>query len=385
MKILHAASIHSDRSSGVTVYALELLRALVAEGSLEVGLLPTRAGTDPLGHAAIPGCVLLDPPARRHLNPWRVSDSWLDRIEKGFGRPDLVHFHSVYDPFHTALARRFRERGWKYAVSPHGAFQGQAQSNKRLKKTLGNLLFLDGFMRRAEAVFASSLQEKAFVDARYPGIRSFVHANAVSTEFLARTAALPAAPARGGRSFTVGYVGRLDVYHKGLDILVRAIERLEADAPGLDVRFVLVGPYHRPEDERTLRAMHAALKRPERVLFPGPKHGDAKLEALAGFDAFIHTSRHEGMPAAILEAMAASKPCILTPGTNLQHIASEHGAGWSCEGDPASIAAAIREAALADPAELARRGSRARRFVEERMTWPVLAREYAKEVRALLS
>lgn len=384
MRILHAATTRSDRSSGVSVYALELLRALVEEGDIQVGLLPSVPGIDPLGHSAIPGCILLDPPARRHFNPWHISASWLDRIEKVFGRPDLVHFHSVYDPFHTALARRMRERGWKYAVSPHGALQERAQAHKALKKTLGNLLFFDDYMRHAAIVFATSNVEKDFITARYPGVRTLVNMNAVSEKLLARMAELPAPPPRAGRPFVVGYIGRLEVYHKGLDSFLGAISCLEAGDPGPDVRFVLVGPYQTPGAERTLKAMRAALKRQERVVFAGPKHGDAKLEALSGFDAFIHTSRHEGMPAAVIEAMAASKPCILTPGTNLQFIASELGGGWACGDAPASIAAAIREAALADPAELARRGRSARCYVEEHMTWPVLARDYARDVKTLL-
>lgn len=384
MKILHAAMTRSDRASGDSVYVLGLLKALVADGSLQVGLLPSVAGVDPHGASAIPGCTLLAPPPKPHLNPWLISAAWLDRIEKAFGRPDLVHFHSVYDPFHTSLARRMRAKGWKYVVSPHGALQERAQANKRLKKSFGNLLFFDDYIRHAAAVIATSPIERAFVEKRYKGVRTLIHLNAVSEDHLEKAARLPPPPPRDGRPFVVGYIGRLDIFHKGLDTLMRAIEDLERYEPSLDVRFVIVGPYHTPGDQETLTALRATLKRAERVRLIGPLHGDAKLEALSGFDVFIHTSRHEGMPAAVIEAMAASKPCILTPGTNLQFVIDETAGGWACADSPASVASAVREAAQAAPAELARRGRAVRRFVEERMTWPILARDYARDIRAII-
>lgn len=37
-------------------------------------------------------------------------------------------------------------------------------------------------------------------------------------------------------------------------------------------------------------------------------------------DLFIQTSRHEGMPMGLLEALSIGVPCLVTVGTSLGHI-----------------------------------------------------------------
>src|SRR5262245_56633576 len=111
VKILHVATTRSDRASGVSIYVHELLKALAREGSFRVGLLPVLPGVDPLGRDAIPGCVTLPPPPRPKRLPWGADPAWPERIRLGFGRPDFVHFHGVYDPFQASLARLLRREG----------------------------------------------------------------------------------------------------------------------------------------------------------------------------------------------------------------------------------------------------------------------------------
>ncbi|MEO1337322.1 MAG: protein kinase, partial [Myxococcota bacterium] len=45
--------------------------------------------------------------------------------------------------------------------------------------------------------------------------------------------------------------------------------------------------------------------------------GEERDARIAAADAFVHPSRHEGMPTAVLEAGSLGRPVIVTPGTNL--------------------------------------------------------------------
>jgi glycosyltransferase involved in cell wall biosynthesis len=386
MRLLHVATTRSDRPSGVSVYALELLRALVREGSSTLGLLPSEPGLDPAGTAFVEGCSLLPPPPRRHWNPWNVPAGEWERVVGAMGRPDLVNFHGVYDPYHCALAARLRECGIPYVVFPHGGLQLLAQARKGLKKAVGNALFFDSYARGAAALFASSEREKAGALARYPGARVFIAPNAVPQELLSELrAGRWRSRAAASGPILVGSIGRIENEPKGTDLLFEAIRLQQRHHPDAGLRYELVGPYHTPADRELVARLLAALPQPELVSLPGPKAGQAKWDALAAFDVFIHTSRFEGMPAAILEAMAAGKPCVLTQGTNLSHIAREHGAGWDCEPEPESILQALLAAASAGREELVRRGEAARSFVLERMTWDAVAAAYLKDVRAILT
>ena len=53
------------------------------------------------------------------------------------------------------------------------------------------------------------------------------------------------------------------------------------------------------------------------------------------------TSRFEGMPMGLIEALSYGVPCIVTPGTNLMQEIESAGAGFGCELMPEKIASAI--------------------------------------------
>jgi glycosyltransferase involved in cell wall biosynthesis len=113
---------------------------------------------------------------------------------------------------------------------------------------------------------------------------------------------LPAGPLR------LICVASLEQYYKGHDILLRAV----ADCVGhrADLRLVLVGDGRiRPEIE----ALASALGIRDRCEFLGQlAHGRAVLEELDRSDLFVLPSRTEGLPRALIEAMARGLPCIST-------------------------------------------------------------------------
>lgn len=383
MKILHVAETRSDRSSGISVYVLGLLNALAQRGRLELALLPTQPDVDPLGTDRVPGVMLLPPPRRPSPLPWGGDAAKLDEVEAVFGRPDLLHFHGVYRPYHVALAAQALQRGLPYIVSGHGGLQESAQSHKHLKKSLANGLFFSSYLRRARALVATGPEERLWLKRHCPGVPLLTHPNALAEAVFASAQAVPPPPPRAGRPFTAGYIGRLDTHHKGLDLLLLALGALERMRPELDLRLELFGPFHAPGDEAALRGLAARLRHPERVRFPGPRHADAKLRALADLDLFVQTSRYEGMPAGVLEAMAAARPCLLTPGTNLTGLLRDADGGWSCAPEPAAVATALAAAAKEPPERLRERGERLRRLVSARHSWDAAASLYESDVRAL--
>lgn len=99
-------------------------------------------------------------------------------------------------------------------------------------------------------------------------------------------------------------VGRLHP-QKGYDLLIEAIAPLLADQPGWQLLIVGEGPA-RFDLERQIR--EAGLE--GRIHLPG--YRDDVPSILAAADAFVLASRWEGMPNAVLEAMAAGLPVVAT-------------------------------------------------------------------------
>jgi glycosyltransferase involved in cell wall biosynthesis len=99
----------------------------------------------------------------------------------------------------------------------------------------------------------------------------------------------------------VGAVGRLSG-EKGLDLLIEAVARL--DRRGRRLRVVIAG---QGRERERLERMAASLPV---VTFLGLCRDVPAL--LRGFDVFCQPSRREGLPLALLEAMAHGLPCVAT-------------------------------------------------------------------------
>ncbi len=107
-----------------------------------------------------------------------------------------------------------------------------------------------------------------------------------------------------------GYIlffSRIDIYTKGLDLLMSAFSRIADDFPGL--RVILAG--YEFDRFSTLRDM----LRPDlqgRVEYAGFVTGTQKRELLSGASVVVLPSRHESSPISILEAAALARPVIVS-------------------------------------------------------------------------
>jgi glycosyltransferase involved in cell wall biosynthesis len=105
----------------------------------------------------------------------------------------------------------------------------------------------------------------------------------------------------------LAYIGRL-IRSKGLYELVQALSI--AKAHGIKASLVIAGS---GPEERALRDYADELGIASDAQFAEPVYGDAKIQMLARSDAFVLATYHpEGLPYALLEAMAAGLPVITT-------------------------------------------------------------------------
>jgi len=111
-----------------------------------------------------------------------------------------------------------------------------------------------------------------------------------------------------GQCWNLLHVGSFTQLHKGHDTLLRAIAHCRDW--GVPIRLTCVGDgAYRPQMEDLARS----LKLGAIVRFAGEiPHGEAIRKVLDDADLFVLPSRTEGLPRALLEAMARSLPCIAT-------------------------------------------------------------------------
>ena len=124
---------------------------------------------------------------------------------------------------------------------------------------------------------------------------------------------------------------------KGLDVLLEAWFGLGKLTDNWEL--VLAGP-----DEAgtagTLRRRYPASATSASYRFAGLVEGKAKLELLFGSDAFVLTSYSEGFPMAVIEAMAASLPVLVSRSCNIDGVETR-GAGYECEPSVGSVRTAL--------------------------------------------
>jgi glycosyltransferase involved in cell wall biosynthesis len=178
------------------------------------------------------------------------------------------------------------------------------------------------------------------------------------------------------------YVGRLSD-RKGLGDLVRAVAVLAPLRPNLRLTLVGDGPM-----EPELRRLAANLGIADHVIFAGHVGADERdrlVRAYRQTSVYVQPSHYEGLPTALLEAMACARPAIATAiSGHLDAIADGSNGLLVPPRDHDALAAAI-ERVLADRALAARLGSAGRATVIERYSWASLGAAYERTYREVIA
>jgi len=261
-------------------------------------------------------------------------------------RPQVVHSHGYRpDALHLGRARR---AGAATVSTLHGFTSGD------WKMRLYERLQLSA-LRQADAVVAVSTGvERRAIGARIPRDRVHLIRNAY-----ARTEPASRDDARIALGIpldavTVGWIGRLSP-EKGPDVAVEAIARMTHPAT-----LHVVGD---GADRNTLDSRIASLGVGSRVRFHGALPNAGRL--VRAFDVLLLSSRTEGTPMVLLEAMAAGVPIVATAVGGVPDVLPDGAALLVANEDTCALAAAL-DATLIDHAASATRAVRAGEVLDER-------------------
>jgi L-malate glycosyltransferase len=189
--------------------------------------------------------------------------------------------------------------------------------------------------------------------------------NAISlAEFRRIPAAIPLRP----DVLRVGMVARMNAHYKNHGGFLRIAAQVHHRMP--EVEFLLIGDGPlRPELERQA----AALNLSDQVKFLGERRDVPSV--LASMDMAVLTSDSEGLPNAIVEAMAARLPVVAYDvGGTRELVNSDRGALIERKSEDDFTNAVCR--LLSDARLRSRLGDNARRFVEENFSLERICRRY---------
>jgi glycosyltransferase involved in cell wall biosynthesis len=311
----------------------------------------------------------------RYLEPSLAADllAW---------QPDIMHFHSVHIPQNVALAAHLGPMGIPYCVTVHGGLFRAALRRSRAKKIIFRLLFERRYLNGARFIQAVSPHETGSIRRYGVDAPVVVIPNGVPPQANvppSRPDSLfDANPSLRGQQIFM-FIGRLDPWQKGLDLLIEAFAQAGLREAGL----VLVGPDWFGS-QRALTTLAERLGISSRLVFTGPAFGEDRANLFAAADVFVHPSRWEGLSLSVLAAAAAGKPCLITRDADPFGDLERAQAAVVVEATVPSITAGLRRAAALTEHELQMMGTRAGRVATAHFTWPSIAGRLVEAYRKAL-
>ena len=302
------------------------------------------------------------------------------RIVKEISVADVVFVHAHFQFANWAGAWLARRAKKPYVIFAHGSLhrEGIAHKNKFLKRVYLRILE-HGNMRNAAFIAFNAPEEK---DHSFYGELGKVVRNGIDpAEFLNMP---PKGSFRERYSQLRGkiiflFLGRLDVQHKGLDLLLEAFARLARECR--NVHLVLAGPDEGGGVARiNLLAQQYGVN--DSVTLTGLISGQDKLAALQGADAFVLPSRFEGLSIAILEALYVGLPMLVTDQVGLCDEIRRIGAGLVVPVRSESIYYGLLK--LAQERTRASMRGRGIELIEREYSWDAIARDLVEQIQEMV-
>jgi glycosyltransferase involved in cell wall biosynthesis len=242
--------------------------------------------------------------------PWQLG--WLRKLRKMIRteRIDVIHSHS---PLPASLVRMMvrtipRAERPKLVYTEHNEWGKHRPATRALNRT--TIAMEDEIVAVAEAV-RSSMSPR--FQPRVRVIHHGIDVDAVRAQ--ADREGVREELGIGADEFVIGTVANLR-WEKAYDILLEAAAQVTAERR--DVRFVSVG---QGPLEAKIAEQHEQLGLGDRFLLLGYR-SDA-VRVMSGFDLFCLASRHEGLPVALMEALAFDLPAVVTSVGGMSELLGE--------------------------------------------------------------
>ena len=166
------------------------------------------------------------------------------------------------------------------------------------------------------------------------------------------------------------FVGRIHEI-KGLDLLIDSFNDLIGLNENKNIKLAIVGP-----DDGYLTELEDKIRMyslEDNVIVTGPLYKEEKQEALVDCDLFVMPSKYESFTTSGLEAMACSKPLVLTKNNHI-HDWVDGNCGLACDDDKDSLRSAI-EKLLFDEDLSKTYGENGKRLIKERYDWDIINKQ----------
>lgn len=253
------------------------------------------------------------------INSNDVPDLSIERLPEPFNKPDLVIFEGIYFFAFCRIAKQLRKMKIPYIIIPRSGLTSAGQKSKRLKKKVANFVFFKRFFKNAAAIQYLTKDEQENSGYSWNKI-SFVIPNGIEKKQDTKV--------WKEKSLKGVFIGRLDIYQKGLDLLLEACDLIQKELRLNNFRLNIYGP-DRNGSKATLNGLVEKYNLGDIVFIYDSIFDEVKESVLLDSDFFVLTSRFEGLPMGLIEALSYGIPCLVTIGSNMAKEIAAAEAGWA--------------------------------------------------------
>lgn len=365
LQITNIVGTIQDEAAGPSYTVVRLCDRLLETGH-DVSLLTVGLRNPNMPPArALPNYCKELPPG---FGPWRLGRSpamWRLLAEQAAaGKIDILHNHGLWmmpNVYPGWIAQRGRI---PLVVSPRGSMSQWAMaSGSKIKRVFWPLLQRPSFAK-ARCFHATSHEE--YEDVRRLGFRQPV-------AVIPNGIDLPELKSRQrGERRTLLFLARIHP-KKGLDLLLPAWSKLEAQFPQWDLKIVgstgglAVGSNHLSQMQAMVKTLGLS-----RVTFHGPSYGAEKFDAFRQADLYILPTYSENFGVTVAEALSQETAVIVTKGAPWEGLL-RHKAGWWTDIGIDPLVSALGEAMSKQRDVLDEMGRNGRQWMQKDFTWGNIA------------
>ena len=340
LKVLHVIPSISPRRGGPSQAAIEMVNALRLR-QVDASILTTNDDCEslltdlPIGdwttYAGVP--VLAFPrwnPPIGVLKEYIISSRLNKWLPKNICNFDLIHVHALFSYPSTVAMMHARRARIPYLLRTIGQLSPWSLAQSKLRKQLMLKLVERRNLDSASLLHFTTTRERdecfiAFGQS-FPSL--------VLPLGVRQSSLLPETKSKT-EGLRLLFLSRIHP-KKQLEVLLKALALFQSDYPQGIWQLDIAGSGE-PAYVATLQKLAGQLNLSHRCRWLGHVQGDAKTSLLQQADWFLLPSAAENFGIAVVEAMAAGTPVIISPQVAVADLIVGAGAGLVCPSDPASL------------------------------------------------
>lgn len=287
---------------------------------------------------------------------------------------DIVIFHSIYYIEYVRIGKKLKQRGVSYVLVPHSSLTIEAQCQKKIIKRIMNQLFFNKLIKNASGIHYLSVNEmeasKSFHHSNVWVIPNGINLSTRKWKYQYRS------------RFELIYIGRYAIYQKGIDILLEACYNIKEQMKERNIYVSMYGKDYE-NNKAKIKKMVDRYQLEDIVTVNDAVFGLEKEKKMSEADCFVLTSRFEGLPVSVLEALSIGIIPLLTVGTNFTNVVEKNDCGFVAEASVQSVSNQILNV-YEHRLQLERMSENARKLISENYDWSSIAQQMIKKYYLIL-